>query len=157
MQGLQQLPRMLLARGWVNHTPTGATLVRLPGGHQTADRREQHENQQTPDLKRQRRLVNPCRSGRVQEPEQCPHDDERQREGTQRPCQPGGWTPHPTDSSPLFRCPYCHKTTRSAMKVLLAYRPASRDETGHQLAVAAVWKAEAFPELTFFEGELEGE
>src|SRR5215213_9044691 len=29
MQGLQQLPRMLLARGWVNHTPTGATLVRL--------------------------------------------------------------------------------------------------------------------------------
>src|SRR5215213_10928725 len=158
MQGLQQLPRMLLARGWVNHTPTGATLVRLPGGHQTADPREQHKNQQTPDLKRQRRLVNPSWSGSVQEPERCPHDDERQREGTKRPSQPTGGAAHPSDPSPQFSCPYCHKTTtRSAMKVLLAYGPAPRDKTRHKLAVALVWNAEAFPELAFFEGELEGE
>jgi hypothetical protein len=43
------------------------------------------------------------------------------------------------------------------MKVLLAYGPALRDEAGHELAVAQVWNAEAFPELAFFEGELEGE
>ena len=43
------------------------------------------------------------------------------------------------------------------MKVLLAYGPAPRDETGYELAVALVWNAEAFPELAFFEGELEGE
>ena len=33
------------------------------------------------------------------------------------------------------------------MKVLLAYGPELRDETGHQLAVALVWNAEAFSEL----------
>ena len=43
------------------------------------------------------------------------------------------------------------------MKILLACRPAPRDEAGHELAVAAVWDAEAFPELTFFQGELESE
>jgi hypothetical protein len=43
------------------------------------------------------------------------------------------------------------------MKVLLAYGPALRDETRHELAVAAVWNAEAFPELAFFERELESE
>jgi hypothetical protein len=43
------------------------------------------------------------------------------------------------------------------LKVLLAYWPEPWDETGYELAVAAVWNAEAFPELVFFEGELEGE
>jgi hypothetical protein len=43
------------------------------------------------------------------------------------------------------------------MKVLLVYGPASRDKAGHKLAVMVVLNAEAFPELAFFEGELEGE
>jgi hypothetical protein len=82
----------------------------------------------------------------------------RTNESTQRPSQPTGGAAHPSDPSPQFPCPYCHKTTtRSAMKILLAYGSEPRDETGHELAVATVWNAEAFPQLAFFEGQLEGE
>jgi hypothetical protein len=59
---------------------------------------------------------------------------------------------------PLSPCPYCHDTTTgSGVEVSLVYGPTPRNETGHELAVATVWNAEAFPELAFFEGELEGE
>jgi hypothetical protein len=42
------------------------------------------------------------------------------------------------------------------MEVSLAYGPTPRNETGYELAVAIVWKTEAFPEFTFFQRELEG-
>jgi hypothetical protein len=45
----------------------------------------------------------------------------------------------------------------SGLEVSLAHGPTPRDETRYQLAVAAVWGAKAFPELTFFQRELEGE
>src|SRR5215217_2271985 len=43
------------------------------------------------------------------------------------------------------------------MEVSLLNGPTPRDEAGYELAVAAVWGAKAFPELAFFEGQLEGE
>ena len=43
------------------------------------------------------------------------------------------------------------------MEVSLLNGPTPRDEAGYELAVAAVWGAKAFPELTFFQRELEGE
>jgi hypothetical protein len=45
----------------------------------------------------------------------------------------------------------------SGMEVSLAYGSTPRDEAGYELAVAAVCSPEAFPELTFFQRELEGE
>jgi hypothetical protein len=43
------------------------------------------------------------------------------------------------------------------VEVSLAHGLTSRDEAGYELAVAAVWDPETLPELTFFQGELEGE
>ena len=43
------------------------------------------------------------------------------------------------------------------MEVSLAHGLTPRDEAGYELAVAAVWDPETLPELTFFQGELEGE
>ena len=58
----------------------------------------------------------------------------------------------------LLPCPYCHNTaTGSGVEVSLAHGPAPRDEAGHELAVAAVRTTEALYQLTFFQGELEGE
>src|SRR5215208_2383493 len=44
----------------------------------------------------------------------------------------------------------------SGMEVSLAHGPTPRNETGYELAVAAVWGAKALHQLAFFEGELEG-
>jgi hypothetical protein len=43
------------------------------------------------------------------------------------------------------------------VEVSLSHVPTPRTEAGYELAVAAVWDAEALPELAFFQGELEGE
>ena len=43
------------------------------------------------------------------------------------------------------------------VQVSLAYGSTPRDEAGYELTVSVVWKTEAFPELTFFQRELEGE
>jgi hypothetical protein len=43
------------------------------------------------------------------------------------------------------------------VEVSLVHGPTPRNETGHELTVAAVWNAEALPELAFFEGVLKGE
>jgi hypothetical protein len=43
------------------------------------------------------------------------------------------------------------------MEVSLAHGSTPRDEAGHELTVSVVWSPEAFPELAFFQRELEGE
>jgi hypothetical protein len=45
----------------------------------------------------------------------------------------------------------------SSVEVSLLYRPTPWNEARYELAVPAVWNAEALPELTFFQGELEEE
>jgi hypothetical protein len=45
----------------------------------------------------------------------------------------------------------------SDVEVSLAHGPTPWDEAGYEFAVAAVGGAEAFPELAFFQGDLEGE
>ena len=42
-------------------------------------------------------------------------------------------------------------------QVSLAYGHTPRDEAGYELTISVVWSSEAFAELTFFQGELEGE
>jgi hypothetical protein len=97
-------------------------------------------------------------SGVVEDGKHDATSEQGKHKSAHRPSEPGcGAVAYPTDSSALFPCPYCHNTTRSGLKVLLAYRPALRDETGYELAVALVWDAEAFPELAFFQGKLESE
>jgi hypothetical protein len=43
------------------------------------------------------------------------------------------------------------------VQVSLAYGPTPRDEAGYELTISVVWNPEAFAELPFFQGELEGE
>jgi len=43
------------------------------------------------------------------------------------------------------------------VQVSLAYGPTPRDEAGYELTISVVCNPEAFAELTFFQGELEGE
>jgi len=45
----------------------------------------------------------------------------------------------------------------SSVEVSLLYRPTPWNEARYELAVPVVWNAEALPELTFFQGELEEE
>src|SRR5215203_709708 len=47
-----------------------------------------------------------------EELKQCVNQCESHGERTHRPCQPRSRTSaHPTDSSPLFPCPFCHNPT----------------------------------------------
>jgi hypothetical protein len=43
------------------------------------------------------------------------------------------------------------------VQVSLAYGPTPRDEARYELTISVVWNPEAFAELPFFQGELEGE
>src|SRR5215211_5031267 len=53
-------------------------------------------------------------------------------------------------SLPAIPVPLLNTASGSGLEVSLAHRPTPRDETGHELAVAAVWNAEALPQLAFF-------
>jgi hypothetical protein len=47
--------------------------------------------------------------------------------------------------------------THFGVQVSLAYGPTPRDEAGYELTISVVWNPEAFAELPFFQGELEGQ
>lgn len=64
-----------------------------------------------------------------------------------------------TESYEVRRCtPVCSlPLPDSSMEVSLAYRFTPRNETGYELAVAAVRDPEALSKLAFFQGDLQGQ